>query len=496
MDDLRPVLVGAAQRTQHGVDPAVALGPLELMEACAREAADSCGGGARLLEAIDRVGVIDSLGWRWQNAPGLLAERLGAQPTECVQTHVGGNLPQRLLNESARRIAAGQSRAVLVAGAEAIYTVRRARRHGVTLTWSHGGHGEPVRFGDAKPGTSALENSAGLLLPTQIYPLFENALRARDGESIAHHRRRLGALMARFSAVAAQNPHAWFRDALDADEIATVTPTNRMIGFPYPKRMNAILDVDQGAAVLLTSAGFARSLGIPEERFVWWWGGGDAIEEAYFPTERPDLSRAPALHVAARAALAEAGVTIDEIDLLDLYSCFPVAVRMACEALGIAEDDPRGLTVTGGLAYAGGPGNAYTLMSLATMAGRLCASPGAIGLLTGVGWFLTKHSVGIFASRPPRPRETPRPEETTPAPPVTMLPGASGAATIVSFTVLHDREGAAERGIVVARLDSGERVLAHLPPDRALLESLEQTETVGRRGTLSEALPVSRFALD
>jgi acetyl-CoA C-acetyltransferase len=302
--------------------------------------------------------------------------------------------------------------------------------------------------------------------------------------------------MARFSAVAAQNPHAWFRDALDADAIATVTSTNRMIGFPYPKRMNAILDVDQGAAAILTTAGFARSLGIPDDRFVWWWGGGDAIEDAYFPTERPDLSRAPGLRIAARAALAEAGVTIEEIDLLDLYSCFPVAVRMACEALGIAEDDPRGLTVTGGLPYAGGPGNAYTLMSLATMAGQLRARPGAIGLLTGVGWFLTRHSVGIFASRPPRPHESPRPDDTRPAPPVPVRAGASGAATIVSFTVFHDREGCAERGIVIARLDSGERVLAHLPPDRALLESLEQTETVGRRGTLSEGAPVSRFALD
>ncbi len=499
MDDRRPVLVGVSQRTQRDVAPAQAIGPLESMERCARDAAEECGGGARLLAAIDRLAVIDAIGWHWQNAPALLAEHLGVRGAECLQTHVGGNLAQRLLNESARSIASGRLRAVLVAGGEAIHSLRRARRAGVTPGWTRGGSGEPARYGDGKAGTSALENAAGLLLPAQIYPLFENALRARQAESIDAHRRRLGALMARFSAVAARNPHAWFRTALEADEIATPTAENRMIGFPYPKRMNAILDVDQSAAVILTSAEFARSLGIAEDRFVWWWGGGDAVESAYFPTERPDLSRAPALVAAARSALGEAGLTIDEIDLLDLYSCFPVAVRMACEALGIAEDDPRGLTVTGGLPYAGGPGNAYTLMSLATMAGRLRARPGSTGLLTGVGWFMTRHSVAVFASRPPPPRSVPLANaDASPAslpPPIPVRASATGRATIYGFTILHGRDGAPERGIVVARLESGARVLAHLPADRGLLEALERTETVGRHGTVSEAAPVSRFTL-
>jgi len=498
LDDTTPVLVANAQRTQQGVEPAEALGPVELMEVCAREAAETCGGGRRLLASIDRLAVVDVLGWRGRNAPQLLAERLGARPRERFQTVVGGNMPQRFLNETARGIAAGECRVALVAGGETIHSLRRARRAGVTPVWATGGEGEPVRFGEAKQGTTALEDAAGLSLPPHVYPLFENALRARRGETIPAQRARLGRLMAGFTAVAARNPHAWFPVARSADEIATPSAVNRMIDFPYPKYMNAILDVDQGAAAILTSAGAARALGIPEERFVYWWGGGDAVEEAWFPTERPDLSRAAGLAHAGAQALAEAGLAIGEIELLDLYSCFPSAVQMACEALGIAEDDPRPLTVTGGLPYAGGPGNAYTLCSLSSLADALRARPGAKGLLTGVGWYMTRHSVGVFASAPPpasRGAAALLPRAAAP-PPVNVVGDAVGPATIESYTVTHDRDGEAVRGIVVARLPDGRRCLANTAPDRALLASFEREEAIGRIGRLEAAEPVSRFSPD
>lgn len=495
MDDRSPVLVGWAQATARDEDPAAPIGPLERMEACARDAACASGAGDRLLASIDRLCVVDAVGWRWQNGPRLLADRLGARPAELVQTALGGNMPSRFLNDAARRIAAGECRAVLLAGAESINTLLRARKRGVMIDWEKGGEGEPIRFGESKPGTSELENRAGLAFPPQVYPLFENAIRARRGEPIAVHRERIGRLMARNATVAAASPHAWFRTARSAEEIVRVDAVNRMIAFPYTKLMNAILDVDQAAAVLLTSAAHARSLGVPEERFVWWWGGGDAIEEAWFPTERPDLSRAPALRVAGAQALAEAGISIDEVSRFDLYSCFPCAIEMACEALDVAEDDPRGLTVTGGLAYAGGPGNAYTVMSLASMAEALLARPGAIGVVTGVGWYMTRHSVGVWASAPPRRAVQAAPPfvRAEPAPAVPVTIEASGPATIETYTVLHGRDGAPERGIVLARLGDGRRVLANTARDRALFEALEREEAVGRHGTVSAGDPVARF---
>jgi acetyl-CoA C-acetyltransferase len=137
------------------------------------------------------------------------------------------------------------------------------------------------------------------------------------------------------SEVAAHNPYAWFPQARTADEILTVTPENRMICFPYPKFMNAIMEVDQGAAVIMTSVGTAQELGIPRDRWVYLWGCADAIDIWYF-SERTNLHSSPGMALAGRRALEMAGITIDDIDWLDLYSCFPCAVEMACDALGIA----------------------------------------------------------------------------------------------------------------------------------------------------------------
>lgn len=493
----RPVVVAVAQRTQRGVDPREAASPLGLVEACARIAAEECGAGRRLLAAVDRLALVSSVGWRFRNGPRLLAERIGARPAEELVTATGGSVAQRLVNDTARRIATGACRVALVAGVEVVYSRVRARRAGVELGWEAGGDGVPTLFGEEKAGSSPAENGAGLFVPPLVYPLFENAIRARRGETIEAHRARLGRLMSRFTEVAAGNPYAWIPKARSPEEIATPSPENRLIAFPYPKWMNAILDVDQAAAVIMTSVSGARALGIPEDKWVYWWGGADADEDPWFVSERARFDVSPVAARTSRAALAEAGVALDEVEHLDLYSCFPSAVQMQQEALGLAEDDPRPLTVTGGLPYAGGPGNAYTLHSLAALAERLRADPGSIGLVTGVSWYMTKHAVGVFSSAPPRQDPAPAPAPLPPpsAERVPLAQEAAGPAAIETYTVVHEKDGSPARGIVVARTRDGRRVLANTAPDRSVLESLETSEGVGREGRIVAASPAPRFEL-
>ena len=492
-----PLLVGAGQITQRDVEPAAALDPIGLMVAAARRAAADAGGGDRLLAAVDTVAVVNVFCRGYANAPRLLAERLGAHPAREITTTVGGNSPQLLVSHVCDAIAAGRVEVALVAGAEAIATVGRARRARVSLDWPAGGDGIPEVIGDDRPGTSDHEIAQGFQLPVQIYPLFENALRARDGLDPATHRARLGELMSRFSAVAAAHPDAWFREPRTAAEIATVTPANRMIAFPYPKLMNAILDVDQGAAVLLVSTAAARRLGLDASRFVHPWGGAEAHDH-WFVSERVGFTRSPAIRAAGAAALAMAGVTIGAVAHLDLYSCFPAAVQIGRDALGIAPTDARPLTVTGGLPYFGGPGNDYTLHAVATMMDRLRAAPGSVGLVTALGWYLTKHAVGVYASAPParpwgrRDRDAPqRVVDAEPAPALATEP--QGEATVETYTVLHDRDGAPIRGLVVGRLGDARRFLAHTPDDRDVLEALEATEGVGRRGRVRPSEQGNRF---
>ena len=206
--------------------------------------------------------------------------------------------------------------------------------------------------------------------------------------------------MARFSTVAASRREAWFPEVRTPEQIAEVSPDNRMVGYPYTKLMNAIIRVDQGAAVLLAPAGLARELGVPEDKWIYPWGGTEA-NDVWFPFERPELDRSPGIKAAASATFEATGVSVDDVGHIDLYSCFPCAVEIACEELGLALDDERGLTVTGGLAAFGGAGNNYVTHSIATMADRLRQHPGEKGVCSALGWYMTKHAYGVYCSEPP-----------------------------------------------------------------------------------------------
>ncbi|MBI3784329.1 MAG: acetyl-CoA acetyltransferase [Deltaproteobacteria bacterium] len=503
LDERTPILVGAGQLTQRDVEPSAAKEPLAMMETAALEGARDAGLPGRTLAQLDHVAVANILAWSHSNAPGHLAQRLGARPRRLIYTTVGGNTPQWLVNETAEQIAAGRVRFALLAGAESVYTLARARRAHAALQWTTGEPADQIEatvIGSDQPGTNDYEMAHGLTVPTTIYPLFENALRAHYGLSLAEHRRRLGELCHGFSKVAAENPYAWFREERSAAEITTVTPQNRMIGFPYPKYMNAILDVDQSAAVLMTSVGAAKEMGIPPSKWVYLLGCGD-VHDIWYVSERAHFYSSPAIRAAGRRALEQADLAIRDIDHLDLYSCFPSAVQIARDMLEIALDDPRPLTVTGGLPYHGGPGNNYVMHAIATMMRRLREQPGSKGLVTGLGWYVTKHSVGIYGTEPPQApfsRRDPGLDQATidQGPRAAVVEEANGRGTVETYTVLHDREGAPMRGIIVGRLDDGRRFLANTAGDRDVLEGLEGHEAIGRTGRVVSKDGSNRFEME
>jgi acetyl-CoA C-acetyltransferase len=261
-----------------------------------------------------------------------------------------------------------------------------------------------------------------------------------------------------------------------------------MVGFPYPKFMNAIMEVDQGAALLITSESYARELGIPQDRWVYHVGGGEAIDHWFF-TERVNYHSSPAIKVAGRRAFDTAGVSIDDIAYFDLYSCFPCAVQIGRDALGIAPDDTRSLTVTGGLPYFGGAGNNYTTHAIATMVDKLRAEPEKVGLVSGLGWFATKHAIGAYGAKQPE-REWSRGDvkadqaevDAMPHPDVVEEP--DGAATVETYTVVYGRDGAPAQGIVIGRLDDSRRFIANTPVDQSLFESMVSQEFIGTKGTV------------
>ncbi len=493
-----PVLVGGARRVVRDGDPGSGFipSPQGLMVAAARAALADCGvEAARLCERIDTVAAIRTFAdtapqfatpfGHCDNYPAFVARALGVTPRRCLYPVVGGNTPQWLVNLLAEDIRTGRSGMALIVAGEAMRTAARAMRAGRTLDWSAEEGEDPEVIGDARPGFSSHEARHGLGDPPATYALFETATAAHRGRSMAAHRRHLGRWLARFSEIAAAEPHAALPVARGADEIVAPTPDNRMIAWPYTKFMCANMFVDQSAAVLLTSTEAARELGIPGERWVWLAGSAD-VDDKWLVSERLDHHSAPAIHVGARAALAQAGVGVDEVDAFDLYSCFPVAVELAADALGIAPDDRRGLTLTGGLPFYGGPGNGYALHAVAAMVKRLRVRRGSVGLVSGNGWYLTKHSFGVYRSAPPAEpwaRRDPACDQavidaqSSPR----LRPEAAGEGTIETFTVVFSREGP-ERGIVIGRLAAdGTRFLANTAPgDRAACERLMHEESIGR----------------
>lgn len=486
MDTRQPVIVGVAQYSQRPQDVESGLEPMAMMEMVSRRAAeDAC--RPDLLRRVDSLLVVNILSWSYEDAPGLLAQRLGIDPAFSFYSDIGGETPQRLVNHVCARILRGETRLALVVGAEALHSLMAARRQGLRLPWTP--RAVPRRVDEeVRAGNSHLEGRYGCALPIRVYPLFENALRAHLGLSLEEHRERLGRLCSRMTEVAARNPYAWFPIARTAEEITTVSPQNRMVCFPYPKLMNAFLEVDQAAALLIASVEAAKELGVPEERWVYVWSGVH-LTDTWHISERPSYHRSLAQELALQRSLELAGLSPDDVDVFDFYSCFPSAVQAAMEALGIGLEDPRPITLTGGLPYAGGPGNNYCSHSLATMVDRLRREPEKKALVSGMGWYFTKHSAGVYSGLPPR--QPYRPYDPTAdaarieaqgSPP--LLEEAEGPATVETYTVVFGRDGEPEEGIVVGRVgsDDGPRFLANTGADRELLWAMCRHEMVGQRG--------------
>lgn len=481
LDPRTPVVVAVGQVEQRTTDLAGALEPTALLAEAARQA-QSDSGSSRLLGAVDTLAVIHILSHRYQDPGALVAADLGIEPARTIATDDGGNYPQTLLNRACAEISAGRSDAWLIGGAETWRTRQAARAQGTWLDWTV--QDEAIAPTEAVTNHLPLSHDGewarGVVLPASIYALFENAYRAAQGWTIDEHRDRLAALYAGFSQVAVANPHAWIREPWSAEEIREPSPRNRMVGFPYTKVMNANNAVEQAACFVVTSVQTARDLGIASDRWVFPWSGSDAHEH-WFVSHRATLGAAPAIGIAGRAALDRAGVDVDDLAHIDVYSCFPSAVQIAASEIGLGTDRP--LTVTGGLSFAGGPWNNYVSHSIAAMVDRLRGDAGSIGLVTANGGYLTKHAFGVYSTTPPAtPWSHARPQDAVDAlPSRDLCEVVDGPVAVESTVVMHDRDSQPDAAIVAALLPDGRRAWANTAEPEALRRMITE-ETAGAPG--------------
>jgi acetyl-CoA C-acetyltransferase len=476
-----PVIVGVGEALDRPTDLSRALEPLALMEAALREADADAGGG--FLALIASLDVVNQLSWRYADAAAELCARLDIAPARAVYGPVGGESPVRFLHEAAIRIARGEAQVCAVVGAEAQWSVNKARAAGIDLPWTPK---PPATGGGPRIEVHPLALKLGVFLPVSVYPFYENAAAHHWGQTPAEALAESGALWSAYAAVAAGQPNAWIKTAFTPDQITTPRPDNRPIAWPYTKLMVANMQVNQGAAVILTSLAAARAAGIPDERLVFVWGGAAAREPGdYLQRDHYHGSAAQDAVLEAVAGMAEG------FDALELYSCFPCVPKMARRTLGLPADMTP--TVTGGLTFFGAPMNDYMTHAAVAMTGRLRGDEGT-GLLYGQGEFVTKHHGLVLADRPApaggRPLEDVSAQTAADArrgPVPVFVEEAAGKAVLETCTVLYDRDGAPTHGVAIVRTGDGARALARVPAaDTQTLAALIDPDAfaIGRTGTL------------
>jgi len=479
IDPLTPILVGQAQVAQHTDDLESAVGPIELMSQAVREAfADA---GIQNTTAIDALRVVRSLSTRNTNPARDIASTLEISANEFGLTPHGGNMPQYLVNSAALQIRDDGAQMIVLTGGESFRSRRRARAAQMTLPWMEPQDGlAPTALGEDLVMNHEIELAHKIMLPIEIYPMFETALRYRDKRTVADHQKHISELWSRFSDVAATNPHAWIQQSYTAQAIRTPTPDNRMIGFPYTKLMNSNNDVDMAAALVMCSVERAEALGIARDKWIFLHAGTDCHEHN-FVSHRYSFTDTPAIRIGGQRVLELAQKSITEIENLDLYSCFPSAVQLGAESLGVSLD--RQLTCTGGLSFAGGPFNNYVMHAIATTMTKLRERPQETGLVWANGGYATKHAFGVYATTPPLrgfKHESPQDEvDSLPRRAVATAIEAHGLATVEAYSVMHDRNGAAEKVRAAVLLADGRRAWA-TSSNTQLGQEMCENEWVGK----------------
>jgi acetyl-CoA C-acetyltransferase len=477
-----PVIVGAAQITQNK-EVKTRLDPLNLIaKACLK--AIEMSNVEELRDKIDTIYMSTISSWIYEDPPEAIGKLLDIKTYKNYIAPISGNIPQLLVNKAAKAISLGESKAILIAGGEASYSRYRAKKDKTNLEWPKP---PPEAVDKARKAIiyylSKLENSYELTNPSYIYALIETALRASSGRSLEEHIEHIGKRYERFSYIAYENPYAWIQKQFKLEEIITPSSSNRIICHPYTKHMVANLFVDQAAALIITSEINAENLGIDRKFWVYPMGGAD-LHNIFYLTQRPNLHDSPAIRMTSQIALNQAGLELDDIDVFDLYSCFPCMVEIARREIGIPDDDPRDLTITGGLSFFGGPFTNYSMHPIVTAVDLIQKNPSTKVMVLANGGYNTSESVGIYGNRPPvidwedneyhdiqqkiNSKALPEPFEE-----------ANGDLTIEAYTIIYDRRGSPEYGVVMGRLENGKRTLANISSSKTLLK-LEKEELVGK----------------
>lgn len=453
----RPVIIGIGEYMERPDSIDQSLEPLQMMAKALRLAEKDI--QAPCLGKIDSLDVVMPMSWRYSDLAGELCEDLEISPKRAVLGPSGGQTPLKYIHEAAKKIAEGRSEVAAIVGGEAQYSLISAQRAGQMPPWSTFANDGP-NFADTPGAINPLSLQLGLYLPLNIYPLFEAATAAHWGQTPKNADAETAQILSTSSHIAASNPYSWGPTGLSGEEILTPTTKNRIVAWPYTKSMVASMNVNQSAAVIITSYQRALDMGVPEDKCVFITQGAGADEPRDF-LMRENYYQSPAQDSVLSALKSDTSST----EAAELYSCFPVVPKMARRILGRSQDTPS--TVTGGMSFFGAPLNNYMTHATCAMV-RTIRSGEPTGLLYGQGEYVTKHYGLRLAAKPGEAhllfanQDTQAIADRARGDVPDLNPNAEGPAMVESFSILSNRDGSSSHAAVMARLESGERTLARI----------------------------------
>jgi len=471
-----PVIIGVGEINDRPDNPREGLDSVELMVAAVRNADKDAGGG--WIDRCDWLVNVAQMSFRDLDVVKMLPEALKIAPKTRIEKRPFGDVPLQLVSDAANAIASGEASVCITCGGEALRTsAQRPREEG----------GGGVQLGKMKEVTIDVQQRYGLTTPTDIYPLYENASRASWGQSLEEGQAETGKIWSTMSQVASTAQGAWIKQPRTAEEITTIDAGNRPLAFPYSKLQVANSSVNQAAALIMTSLAIAREAGIDEGQLVFVGAGAQAYE-ADAPLARDTFTATPSMAVTLEKALEFNGVTSDDLDFVELYSCFPCVPKNARRELGVSADRP--LTVHGGLTFGGGPLGNYMMHATAAMVRKLRES-GQYGLLYANGGFCTHHHTLVLSNHQVSGVSFPQDYDVNAAADARRGPipandqSYEGPATIETYTVFHSREGDPTSAAVLALTPQGKRVVSKVDgSDSAMIAFLTdgKEEPVGSAG--------------
>lgn len=480
-----PVLIGAACAHQRIVEPGGGLDTTELIvEACRRAVGDAGVPGER----VGWVGATRGLD-RLPDPARRVAEALGAT-AKTVIADVG--IPQQaVINAALAAIGDGEADLAIVVGGETKFRADVARRAGIELA-AHDQEGlvPDVEMTPTGEIVARPEIEIGAVVPVQQYAMIDNARRAAEGLTLAEHRDDIAGLWHSFNVVARDNPGADFPAPMSAEAIRDPGPDNRPLAWPYNKWHNSQWSVDQAAALVFASAAAADALGVGRDRWVFPHVGLESSQSVSL-SRRAALHRWPAMGVLGRAAARHTGVAPDDMAHLELYSCFPAAVRVQQAELGISRE--RVPTVTGGMTFAGGPFNNFVFQATVDIVERVRADPGSHGAVSVVSGLLTKPGLAVWSTEPPHGgvlladlvAEATRATEV-----VALDEDPAGAGVVATYTVTYVGDDPA-RICAIVDLDVGSRAVAALDDPAAAAQATVEDLIGARVDVEGRALRIS-----